>query len=80
MGVGKRDEGAVATPTGKDLCHPRRGEPGCPPTGAPSEQRHLCEFRRLVHWVPRGSAQRSPQFLLWSISTWTGDCLLFTLT
>jgi len=52
MGVGKRDEGAVATPTGKDLCHPRRGEPGCPPTGAPSEQRHLREFRRLVHWVP----------------------------
>ena len=80
MGVGKGDEGAVATPTGKDPCHPRRGEPGCPLTGAPSEQRHLREFRRLVHQVPRGSARWSPQFLFRSISTWTGDCLLFTLT
>lgn len=30
MGVGKGDEGAVATPTGKEPCHPRRGELGCP--------------------------------------------------
>ena len=35
MGVGKGDEGAVATPTGKDPCHPRRGEPGCPPHWSP---------------------------------------------